>query len=273
MSERTAELVQANQALQAARDFALEANRAKDAFLAVMSHELRTPLNAIIGYCDYWLDEAEERDPDEMLDDMRKMQVSARHLLTLINDILDLAKIQAGKMVLDVGEFDVPPLLAELKEWVEPLVRRNGNTLTVRAGPDLGTVRADRTRVRQVLLNLLSNAAKFTINGSIRLDVERQAADGRGDETVFRVVDTGVGMKADDVKRLFQPFVQVDSSSTRKHEGTGLGLAISRKLCELMGGTIEVESAPGVGTTFTVRLPASPSRSERPPARQEFETA
>jgi signal transduction histidine kinase len=255
--ERTAELVQANQALEAARDFALEANRAKDAFLAVMSHELRTPLNAIIGYCDYWLGEAEEHDPDEMLDDLRKMQVSARHLLTLINDILDLAKIQAGRMVLDVGEFDVGPLLSELKEWVEPLVRKNANTLTVDAAPRLGTVRADRTRVRQVLLNLLSNAAKFTSNGSIRLTIERQPVDGQADDIVFHVADTGVGMKAEDVKRLFQPFVQVDSSSTRKHEGTGLGLAISRKLCELMGGTISVESAPGVGTTFTVRLPAS----------------
>jgi signal transduction histidine kinase len=260
--ERTAELVQANQALEAARDFALEANRAKDVFLAVMSHELRTPLNAIIGYCDYWLDEAEEHDPDEMLDDLRKMQVSARHLLTLINDILDLAKIQAGRMVLDLGEFEVTPLLTELKAWVEPLVRKNANTLTIDPGPRLGTVRADRTRVRQVLLNLLSNAAKFTSKGSIRLEVERQSAEMSGDEIVFRVADTGVGMKAEDVKRLFQPFVQVDSSSTRKHEGTGLGLAISRKLCELMGGTIGVESAPGVGTTFTVRLPASRESAE-----------
>jgi signal transduction histidine kinase/HAMP domain-containing protein len=267
--ERTAELVQANQALEAARDVALDANRAKDAFLAVMSHELRTPLTAIIGYCDYWLGEAEVHDPDEMLDDLRKMQVSARHLLTLINDILDLAKIQAGKMVLDVGEFEVPPLLTELKSWVEPLVRRNANLLVVQAAPGLGSVRADRTRIRQVLLNLLSNAAKFTSNGTIQLEVERQSAAGRPEEIVFRVADTGVGMKAEDVRRLFQPFVQVDSSSTRKHEGTGLGLAISRKLCELMGGTIGVESALGVGTTFTVRLPANLARPDGRTNREE----
>ena len=141
--ERTAELVQANQALEMARDLALEANRAKDAFLAVMSHELRTPLNAIIGYCDYWLNEADQHDPDEMLDDLRKMHVSGRHLLTLINDILDLAKIQAGKMVLDIGEFDLPPLLDELKEWVEPLVRKNGNVLVVTAALRIDAGRPD----------------------------------------------------------------------------------------------------------------------------------
>jgi signal transduction histidine kinase/DNA-binding response OmpR family regulator/HAMP domain-containing protein len=264
--ERTAELVQANQALETARDLALEANRAKDAFLAVMSHELRTPLNAIIGYCDYWLHEAEEHDPTEMLDDLRKMHVSGRHLLTLINDILDLAKIQAGKMVLEMGEFDLPPLLDELKEWVEPLVQKNGNTLTVDAAAKLGLIRADRTRVRQVLLNLLSNAAKFTKDGAIRLQALRRIGGGRSEEVVFRVTDTGVGMKSEDVKRLFQPFVQVDSSSTRKHEGTGLGLAICRKLCELMGGAIEVDSQPGIGTTFTVRLPASVGPPQLPGA-------
>jgi signal transduction histidine kinase len=178
-------------------------------------------------------------------------------LLTLINDILDLAKIQAGKMVLEVGEFDLVPLLDEMREWVEPLVRKNGNTLTVEAAVDLGTMRSDRVRVRQVLLNLLSNAAKFTEGGSIRIEVVRET-----DTIVFRVEDTGVGMKAADVRRLFQPFVQVDSSNTRKHEGTGLGLAICRKLCELMGGTIDVQSAEGVGTTFTVRLPARLTASE-----------
>jgi signal transduction histidine kinase/HAMP domain-containing protein len=254
--ERTAELVQANQALESARDLALEANRAKDAFLAVMSHELRTPLNAIIGYCDYWLGEADEHDPKEMLDDLRKMQISGRHLLTLINDILDLAKIQAGKMALDVSDFDLPPLLDELEEWVEPLIRKNYNALTVEKKAGIGAMVGDRVRIRQVLLNLLSNAAKFTSDGSIRLRAQRQSDASGSDEIVFRVSDTGVGMSPADVKRLFQPFEQVDSSSTRKHEGTGLGLAICRKLCELMGGTIDVESKLGAGTTFTVRLPA-----------------
>ena len=162
VAERTAELMQANQALESARDLALEANRAKDAFLAVMSHELRTPLNAIIGYCDYWLGEADEFDTNEMRDDMRKMHVSGKHLLTLINDILDLAKIQAGKVTLDLSDFAIEGLLSELQEWVQPLVRKNNNTLMVEADANLGAMRADRTRVRQVLLNLLSNSAKFT---------------------------------------------------------------------------------------------------------------
>ena len=154
-----------------------------------------------------------------MLDDLRKMHVSGRHLLTLINDILDLAKIQAGKMVLDIGEFDLPPLLDELKEWVEPLVRKNGNVLVVTAAEGLGSMQADRTRVRQVLLNLLSNAAKFTTDGTIRLDATQEVAAGRGEDIVFRVIDSGVGMRPEDAKRLFQPFVQVDSSSTRNTKG------------------------------------------------------
>jgi signal transduction histidine kinase/HAMP domain-containing protein len=259
VQERTAELMQANQSLEYARDLALEANRAKDAFLATMSHELRTPLNAIIGYCDYWLGEAEELDPDEMRDDLRKMHQSGKHLLTLINDILDLAKIQAGKVTLDPADFDVPPLLAELREWVEPLVRKNDNTLTLECPADLGGMRADRTRVRQVLLNLLSNAAKFTKAGSIRLRAERQVTGDR-EELVFAVIDTGIGMKPEDVRRLFrETFFQAETSGTRKHEGTGLGLVICKKLCLMMGGDIEVQSKLGSGTTFTVRLPAEPT--------------
>jgi signal transduction histidine kinase len=269
VTERTAELMQANQALESARDLALEANRAKDAFLAVMSHELRTPLNAIIGYCDYWLGEAEEHSTTEMLDDMRKMHVSGKHLLTLINDILDLAKIQAGKISLELSDFEIDKLLIELEEWVQPLVRKNSNTLTVEAEEELGTMRADRTRVRQVLLNLLSNAAKFTQSGAIRLQVNRQSTAGC-DEIVFRVSDTGVGMKPEDVRKLFrESFFQADSSSTRKHEGTGLGLVICHKLCKLMGGDVTVQSTLGAGTTFTVRLPAivpPQLAGERPPS-------
>lgn len=269
VQERTTQLLQANQALETARDLALEANRAKDAFLAVMSHELRTPLNAIIGYCDYWLQEAEEYDSREMLDDLRKMQVSGKHLLTLINDILDLAKIQAGKMVLEVTDFEVGPLLNELREWVDPLVRKNSNTMTLDAAADLGTVHSDRTRIRQVLLNLISNAAKFTQNGAIRLQARKQKSADGADEIVFRVADTGVGMKPEDAARLFQPFVQVDSSNTRKHEGTGLGLAICKKLCQMMGGDIEVHSELGIGTTLTVQLPVRVSTLELPGARPE----
>lgn len=269
VQERTTELLQANQALETARDLALEANRAKDAFLAVMSHELRTPLNAIIGYCDYWLQEAEEYDSQEMLDDLRKMQVSGKHLLTLINDILDLAKIQAGKMVLEVTDFELGPLLNELREWVDPLVRKNSNTMTLDAATDLGTMHSDRTRIRQVLLNLISNAAKFTQNGAIRLQARRQKSSDGADEIVFRVADTGVGMKPEDAARLFQPFVQVDSSNTRKHEGTGLGLAICKKLCQMMGGEIDVQSELGIGTTMTVRLPVRVSTLELPGTHPE----
>ncbi|HTK75031.1 MAG TPA: ATP-binding protein [Gemmataceae bacterium] len=265
VQERTAELMQANQSLEGARDLALAANRAKDAFLATMSHELRTPLNAIIGYCDYWLAEAEELNPDEMRDDLRKMNQSGKHLLTLINDILDLAKIQAGKVTLDPADFEVAPLLAELREWVEPLVRKNDNTLTLECRPDIGTMRADRTRVRQVLLNLLSNAAKFTKAGSIRLRAERQGVGDRK-ELVFAVIDTGIGMKPEDVRRLFrETFFQAETSGTRKQEGTGLGLAICKKLCLMMGGDIEVQSKLGSGTTFTVRLPAVNHLTTQPP--------
>jgi signal transduction histidine kinase len=257
--------MQANQSLEGARDLALAANRAKDAFLATMSHELRTPLNAIIGYCDYWLAEAEELNPDEMRDDLRKMNQSGKHLLTLINDILDLAKIQAGKVTLDPADFEVAPLLAELREWVEPLVRKNDNTLTLECRPDIGTMRADRTRVRQVLLNLLSNAAKFTKAGSIRLRAERQGVGDRK-ELVFAVIDTGIGMKPEDVRRLFrETFFQAETSGTRKQEGTGLGLAICKKLCLMMGGDIEVQSKLGSGTTFTVRLPAVNHLTTQPP--------
>lgn len=256
VAERTTELIQANQALESARDLALEANRAKDAFLAVMSHELRTPLNAIIGYCDYWLQEADEPNAEEMVDDLRKMQVSGKHLLTLINDILDLAKIQAGKVTLELSDFAIESLLTELQEWVAPLVRKNNNTLSVDTESDIGMMHSDRTRVRQVLLNLLSNASKFTSSGRINMTVRRQRTATRED-IVFAISDTGVGMKPDDLKRLFrESFFQADSSSTRKHEGTGLGLVICHKLVKLMGGDIDVQSKLGAGTTFTVRIAA-----------------
>jgi signal transduction histidine kinase/DNA-binding response OmpR family regulator/HAMP domain-containing protein len=254
--ERTAELTQAMHSLEQARDLALEAARAKDAFLANMSHELRTPLNAIIGYCEYLQEDPDNLDPEEALGDLKKIERAGKHLLTLINDILDLAKIEAGKMKLEPAEFDIPPLVRELEELIDPLVRARGNCLTVQAAADLGAMWADRHRVKQVILNLLSNANKFTDRGSILLTAQREPAAG-GDRVVFRVADTGKGMSAEDVKKLFQPFFQADSSTTRKHEGTGLGLAISRRLCNMMGGDVEVQSRLGEGSTFIVRLPAS----------------
>jgi signal transduction histidine kinase/CheY-like chemotaxis protein len=255
VKERTAELSATNTALEQARDLALEAARAKDAFLANMSHELRTPLNAIIGYCEFLQEDPENLDPEEALADLKKIERAGKHLLTLINDILDLAKIEAGKMKLDLGDFEVRPLIRDLEEMMGQLVRAKGNCLTVQATADLGSMRADRHRVKQVVLNLLSNANKFTDKGSILLTAQREAGPG-GPSVIFRVADTGKGMSADDVRKLFQPFYQADSSTTRKHEGTGLGLAISRRLCHMMGGEIEVQSRLGEGSTFIIRLPA-----------------
>jgi CheY-like chemotaxis protein len=226
-----------------------------------MCHELRTPLNAIIGYCEYLQEDPENLDPEEALGDLKKIERAGKHLLTLINDILDLAKIEAGKTKLELAAFDIRPLVRDLEEMINPLIRGKGNCLTVQASGDLGSMRADRHRVKQVLLNLLSNANKFTDKGSILLTAQREPAAG-GDRVVFRVADTGKGMGPDDVKKLFQPFFQADSTTTRKHEGTGLGLAISRRLCHMMGGEVEVQSRLGEGSTFIVRLPADVVLSE-----------
>jgi CheY-like chemotaxis protein len=250
---------------------ALEANRAKDAFLAVVSHELRTPLTGIIGHCDLWL-EADELDSQEMLEDLRKIHLSGHHQLTIVNDILDWAKIEAGKLKLEMAPFELKPMIAELRDLSEPLTRKNNNKLVLDCAADLGSLYADRTRVRQILFNLLSNSGKFTERGTVELRVSREAADGR-DWVIFRVRDTGKGMKPDDVKKLFQPFVQADSSSTRKTGGTGLGLVICRKLCDLMGGTVTVQSEWCVGSTFTVRLPAQPEvPAEEPPSSKRLKS-
>ncbi len=256
VAERTAELVQANHTLEQARDLALESARTKDAFLATMSHELRTPLNAIIGYCEFLQEELQTNPLEETLGDLQKIESAGRHLLTLINDILDLAKIEAGKMQLEPREFPVAPLLTELRDLLAPLMRARDNRFQVYVDPHVGTMYADRTRVRQVLLNLLSNANKFTEAGEIELGVKREAHDEQP-WLVFAVRDTGKGMKEAEVQRLFTAFYQADSTSTRKHEGTGLGLTISRRICNLMGGDISVKSTFGIGSTFTVRLPAT----------------
>jgi signal transduction histidine kinase/ActR/RegA family two-component response regulator len=241
--------------LELARDAAEAANSSKSQFLANMSHELRTPLNAIIGYSDLLIEEAEELEAQDLVPDLEKIRSSGKHLLGLINDVLDLSKIEAGKMEISLETFAVGEVVSAAVAMVRPLIEKNANTLRLAIDPDLGSMHADLTRVRQILLNLLSNASKFTEKGTITLVASRELDDGRH-WIVFEVHDTGIGMTPAQRERLFQPFTQADPSTTRKYGGTGLGLSITKRFCELMNGTIGVTSEAGEGSVFTVRLPA-----------------
>jgi signal transduction histidine kinase len=240
--------------LRVAAEAAAQADTAKSQFLATMSHELRTPLNAIIGYSEMLQEEAADAGHEGFVPDLLKIHSSAKHLLALINDILDLSKIEAGRMELSPERFDVARAVDEVVATVAPLVEKNGNRLEVRVG-DAGAMVADPMRVRQCLLNLLSNACKFTKGGAVMLGVLRLRRDER-EWVEFRVGDTGIGMTPEQMGRLFQPFSQADAGTTRKYGGTGLGLAITRKFCQMMGGDVAVESELGKGSTFTIRLPA-----------------
>jgi PAS domain S-box-containing protein len=244
--------------LQRAKEEAVEASRAKSAFLANMSHELRTPLNAIIGYAEL-VEEDLAAERADLADDVRRIGVAGQHLLTLINDILDLSKIEAGRMELHLEPVALTPLLREVADEMAPLAQQRGNRLELHLDGELGTLLADRTRVRQVLLNLLSNAVKFTEGGLVELRASRAAGSPFA---IVQVCDTGIGMTEAQVARLFQPFSQADSSTTRRYGGTGLGLAISRHFCRLMGGEITVESVYGRGSAFTVCLPAAVAEPE-----------
>ncbi len=262
---RVVERERAGVALRRAKEAAEAASRAKSQFLANMSHELRTPLNAIIGYSEMLLEERAELGRPHVVSDLEKVRGAGKHLLGLINDILDISKIEAGKMDSLLEAFEVSGMITQVVATLEPLVAKNGNTLEVWAMPDLGTMHSDEVKVRQSLSNLLSNAAKFTKRGRIRLHAKRLAG-GAGGWLEFRVADTGIGMTLEQIARLFQPFSQADASTTRHYGGTGLGLAITRHFCRMLGGDVTVESEPGKGSTFTVTLPAAgPGLRERGP--------
>ena len=240
----------AEEALAAARDAAEAANRAKSVFLANMSHELRTPLSAVIGYSEMLEEEMEDLGEPHLIADLKKIESNARHLLSLINDVLDLSKIEANRMTSYAEDFDVAAIAKEAVSTVESLVQRKGNTLTLDLGDELGTMHSDVVKLRQCLFNLISNAAKFTENGRITLSARRE-----NDWMVFAVADTGIGMSEEQLGRLFQRFSQADDSTTRNFGGTGLGLALTRAFCRLLGGEVLVASTLGEGTTFTIRLP------------------
>jgi signal transduction histidine kinase/DNA-binding response OmpR family regulator len=243
----------------------IEANEAKSRFLANMSHELRTPLNAIIGYSEMLAEEAEDVGRTSFLPDLDRIRTAGHHLLDLINSVLDLSKIEAGKMDLYLETFSIRKLVSEAEDIVRPLAEKNGNKLIVDCPAEVGSMYGDQTKVRQSVFNLLSNAAKFTEKGEIKLIVRRTS--GLEERVSFAVRDTGIGMSAQQVNRIFEPFTQADASTTRRFGGTGLGLAITRKFCELMGGTIQLESSPGAGSIFTIDLPASigtPTEQLRP---------
>jgi signal transduction histidine kinase/DNA-binding response OmpR family regulator/HAMP domain-containing protein len=231
------------------------ASQHKSAFLANMSHELRTPLNAIIGYSEMLQEDAADQGAEDLVPDLKKVNAAGRHLLSLINAVLDLSKIEAGRMELHLEEFSVADMIQDIAAVVQPLAEKNANRFDLTCH-EAGRIRADQTKLRQALLNLLSNAFKFTDHGVVSLEVARERIT-EGDWLVFRVRDSGIGLTPEQMGRLFQEFAQAEASTSSKYGGTGLGLALSRRLCRLMGGDITVESTPGEGSTFTVRLPAS----------------
>ena len=229
-----------------------EASQHKSQFLANMSHELRTPLNAIIGVTEMLREDAEALKQD--IEPLDRVLGAGRHLLALINDILDLSKIEAGRMELHLDSFPLAPLIEDVAKTIEPMATKNGNRIAIDCPRDLGTIHADQTRFRQALLNLASNANKFTEKGTVTIAAQPQRLDGR-DWITIAVTDTGIGMTTEQMGKLFQEFSQASSTTASKYGGTGLGLAISRHFCRMMGGDITVESEPGEGSTFTIRLP------------------
>jgi signal transduction histidine kinase len=257
--------------LRAASLRAEEANQAKSRFLANMSHEFRTPLNAIIGYSEILKEDAIEQGQIASVTDLERIKSAGRHLLAMVNEVLDLSKIEAGKTELFIESFDVQDMVEEAVATVRSLVEANNNRLKLHCESPLGRMAADAVRVRQMLYNLLSNAGKFTENGEVRVTVRRiseRSLPKLDGWIVIAVSDTGIGMRSDRVESAFEAFGQLDPSTTRRHGGTGLGLAITKHYCEIMGGAISVESKPGEGSTFTLRLPTvvTPAELDSAPA-------
>ncbi len=242
-----------------ARGEAERANQVKSEFLANMSHELRTPLNAIIGYSQILQEDAEDEGNAGAVADLKKIESAGNHLLGLINDILDLSKVEAGRMEIFIEPIEVQALAEDVRLMVEPLAAKNANNVTVTCTPNVGTLHCDVTKLRQSLLNLLSNACKFTSAGKVSLDIQRDGAN-----VLFAVSDTGIGMTEAQQARLFQAFQQADNSTTRKYGGTGLGLVITRSFARMLGGDVTVRSTPGEGSVFTLTLPDAPPATAEP---------
>lgn len=259
-----AERTRVEQLLEIERAAAQSASRSKSAFVANMSHELRTPLTSIIGYCDLIVLMAQRPSYNSLAADLEQIRAAGQHLLAMVNDLLDLSKIEAGKMLVSREVFGLAGFAAEIAAALQPLMAQNANTLVLNVADDAGTLESDRTKVRQVLFNLLSNAAKFTSSGTVTLTIARVPGDGQLTDWIHLVVnDTGVGIAAEELAGLFEPFTQANAEIARSHGGTGLGLALCQRYCQLLGGEIGVESSVGVGSTFTVRLPATPPAPEQ----------
>ena len=251
MTNTVKELADGNMAI----DFEAD-SQAKNAFLTNMNHELRTPMNAILGYSEMLIESAEDLKPEEFVPDLKKINLAGTHLLALINDVLDLSKVDSGQMEALAEEFNLNNLIAEVADTAQPMMETNSNKILIERGEHLGSALQDRTKLRRTLLNLLSNAARFTHEGVVTLTV-RRTSQIDGDWLIFAVSDSGIGIAEDKLESVFKEFMQVDGSTTRKYDGTGLGLAISWRFCKLLGGDLSVHSELEKGSTFTIQIPAT----------------